>query len=121
MSHERDIAVDITKFFKLGSGPHAKTAQAHIVADLTETDPEALLREILKEHGHSPEDLAFIWFSPPCETNSIMQRVNEIRDTEATPVTWHIKKMRHTRKGPGGNLERKHDILALKWTQWLTS
>ena len=48
------IAVDVNEFFKLGSGPNAATAQAHIVADLIETDPEALLSEIWEKKG-SPQ------------------------------------------------------------------
>ena len=45
------IAVDIQDFLKLGSGPHAKAAHAHIVADLTEIDPVGLLRKITEESG----------------------------------------------------------------------
>ena len=45
------IAVDVNEFFKLGSGPNAATAQAHIAADLIETDPEALLSEIWEKRA----------------------------------------------------------------------
>ena len=61
------IAVDIEEFFKLGPGPNAKTARADIVADLAEIDPEELLRQIEEKYGLSPDDLAFIWFSPPAK------------------------------------------------------
>ena len=108
-------------FYKLRSSPNAKTAQAHVVVDLTEIDPEALLRKITEKEEHLPEDLAFIWFSPPCETNSSMQRANESRDAAESPVTWHHRHGGEAREGPPGDLARKHDILVLKWVQWLTS
>ena len=54
------ITWGITEFFQFGSDLHAKTAQAHAVADLTKIDPEALLRKITENRGHPPDDLAFI-------------------------------------------------------------
>ena len=41
-------------------------ATADIVADLTLTDPEGLLRAIETKLGLKAENLASIWFSPPC-------------------------------------------------------
>ena len=82
----RYIAVDIEKTFKLGSGPTALTATAGVVADLAVIDPEDLLSKIQGELGLSPDDLAFIWFSPPCETHSNMQNVNRTKDTASRPV-----------------------------------
>ena len=50
-----------------------------------------------------------------------MNRVNKKRDTKERPVTWHRENDGEAREGPLGDLARKHDILALRWTQWLTS
>ena len=111
------IAVDIEEFFKTGPG---RTAQASVVADLVEIDPEELLKRIKDECNQSPEDLAFIWFSPPCETNSSMNRTNEARDRPDRPVTWHRSSDGEPRPDAPGDLARKHDILILKWTQWIT-
>ena len=58
---------------------------------------------------------------PVISTNSSIQRVNESRDTEESPVTWHRHHGGEARVGHPGNLTRKHDTLVLKWTQWLTS
>ena len=58
------IAVDIEEFFKLGSGPNAKTARADIAADLADIDPEELLSQIEEKCGLSPDDLAFTPPSP---------------------------------------------------------
>ena len=102
--------------------PSAKTAQTQAVADFTEIDPKARLRKITENEGHLPEDLAFIGFPPPCETNSSMQRVNESKDNEGSPVTWHRYRGGEAREAPPpGNLAQKHGILVLKWAQWLTS
>ena len=90
------------------------------MADLTEIDPEELLRKITEKEGHIPEDLAFIWFSPPCETNSSMNWIKQSRDRPERPVTWHRSQGGEAREGPLGGLARKHDIIVLKWTQWLT-
>ena len=106
---------------KLGSNPNAKTAQAHVVAYLTKIDPGALFRKITEDHGYLPDDIAFVWFSPLCKTNSSMQRTNESRDTAKIPVTWHRRHGGETREGSPCNLARKHAILVLKWTHWLTS
>ena len=108
------IAVDIEKTFKLGSGPNAKTTWDDINADLAEIDSVELLNKIEEKYGFSPDDLAFIWFSPPCETNSSMNRVNESRDTEKNPVTWHRHHKGAARDGPPGDLARKHDVLVLR-------
>ena len=56
------IAVGIIEFFKLGSGPNPKTARAGVVADLTEVDPEELIRQIEEKYRFSPDDIAF---TPP--------------------------------------------------------
>jgi hypothetical protein len=114
------VAVDIEKIFKLGSGPSARLAVASLVADLGLTNPEDLLSQIHRELDHAPEDLAFIWFSPPCETHADMQNVNRARDSAETPVRWHRDREGTPRPGPKGGLARKHDAMTNKWTKWIT-
>ena len=50
----RYIAADTAELSKLGSGINAKTAHADITADLTEVDPE----ELLKISTHFPQKLS---------------------------------------------------------------
>ena len=83
------VGVDTAKFFKLGSGPDALLATASLVADLGLIDPEDLLSIVHSELGHSPGDLAFIWFSPPCETHADMQNVNRAKELDPAPIRWH--------------------------------
>ena len=116
----RYVAVDIERTFRLGSGPHAATATADIVADLTQVDPEDLLDTIEAELGLKVKDLAFIWFSPPCETNADMQHVNKKRDGVLGPVRWHRNPQTgKARDGEEGDLARKHDALVERWADWL--
>ena len=116
----RYVAVDIERTFRLGSGPHAATATADIVADLTQVDPEDLLDTIEAELGLKVKDLAFIWFSPPCETNADMQHVNKKRDGVLGPVRWHRNPQTgKARDGEEGALARKHDALVERWADWL--
>ena len=104
----RYVAVDIEKTFKLGPGSAARVATADVVADLAVIDPEDLLSIIEEKLNLSPDDLAFIWVPPPCETHADMQNINRAKGAAAQPPpsngTWtatgtHVKAPTGTCRG----------------------
>jgi hypothetical protein len=97
-----------------------RAAKAHIVADLTTSSLEDILRMVKEKYGLEEDDLAFIWFSPPCETNSHMQHVNRARDRPENPVKWHRGPDGTPRPDKHGDTARLHDAMISRWAKILT-